>query len=418
MGSLLRRAAIAGLLLGPVAALAADEHWGYTYKGIDVTVDGNGALAVNLARYCVRLDAMLTKILGIGTNYRVPTRLYALPGAQIKRLAGGDYESAYLDSSYDNTVLMDSSSNPEGRRYWGAFFGYTATLLASDKLLRGPGWYMIGVPSVFADTVFEGSHVKLGNITPGFADTLTNGGSLIPMRTFLTMKQHDAMLKGKRDLEMFDAESWFLARLVFVEGHHRSEFGRYLDLMRAGKSEPEAFSASFRISYEDLDKEIQLAMHERAHVYIMDTPPDPLPKTEGAQRLSAAEFKARLAQAYGDYGHAAAAIDLANEALREEPDNQRALRALARAQLDAHAYPEALAAVDRMGGHEQSAAGYADRAAVLAALAQVAARGEAQLPVDAVTLRRRAKEDYERALAADGEDRRSRDALAGLAAPP
>ena len=54
---------------------------------------------------------------------------------------------------------------------------------------------------------------------------------------------------------------------------------------------------------------------------------------------------------------------------------------------------------------------------IIVELAQAAARGEAQLPVDAVTLRRRAKEDYERALAADGEDRRARDALAQLAAP-
>ena len=47
-------------------------------------------------------------------------------------------------------------------------------------------------------------------------------------------------------------------------------------------------------------------------------------------------------------------------------------------------------------------------------LAGAAASGQATLSVDAATLKRRAKEAYERAIAADSEDRRSRDGLTRL----
>jgi len=107
-------------------------------------------------------------------------------------------------------------------------------------------------------------------------------------------------------------------------------------------------------------------------------------------------------------------VQLANQALQAEPANESALRALAQAQLARGAYGEALAAVDKLAAQGASAAASADSAAILAGLARAAASGRATLSVDAATLKRRAKEAYERAIAADSEDRRSRDGLTRL----
>jgi len=49
----------------PAAAPAADDYWGYSYRNVDVTASGTNAYTVNIARYCVRLDTMLTRILSI-----------------------------------------------------------------------------------------------------------------------------------------------------------------------------------------------------------------------------------------------------------------------------------------------------------------------------------------------------------------
>ncbi|MGH8277218.1 MAG: hypothetical protein ACRETH_11045, partial [Steroidobacteraceae bacterium] len=111
-------------------------------------------------------------------------------------------------------------------------------------------------------------------------------------------------------------------------------------------------------------------------------------------------------------------VQLANEALQADAANETALRALALAQLARGAYAESLAAVDRLTTHGGSPGANADSAEVLAGLARAAAGGEVTLPVDAATLRRRAKQAYQRALAADGADRRSRDGMSRLASAP
>jgi len=415
MGFLCRAALLFGLALS-AAAPAADDYWGYAYRNIDVTASGTGAYAVNLARYCVRLDSLLTQILSIRASDRLPTHLYALPAGQMKRYTAGDYSSVYHSSGYDVTVIMDSSEVPNGRHYWGAYFGYTATLLSSDRLLGGPDWYMVGVPSVFADAVFEGAKVKIGNVTPGFAYTLTTGGALIPMRTFLGLRQRDAEAKGKHFLDMYDAEAWYLAREVFVERLHRAEFGKYLDLMRRGTDEPAAFAASFAISYEDLDRELAQGMRERAHVYIMDAPDDPSAGSAIAARLDATEVKARLALLSVRYQHGPDALQLAGEVRQKAPGNETALRALALALLAKGAYPEALAAVDQLLAQGASDAARADCAYVLEGLARATAQGDAHL--DAAALRERALAEYRHALSSDVTDRRSRDGLARLEHSP
>jgi hypothetical protein len=396
------------------ASYAGDEYWQYSSGNIDVTAAGSDKYAVYLVRSCIQLDVMLTRILGITASYRLPTHIYSLPAVELKKFTGQDSPASYRSSGYENTVLMDSAGIP-GRRYWGAYFGYTASLLASDRLLGGPDWYRIGVPAVFADTVFDGRHAKIGNITPVFAAAL--GGTLIPMRTFLSLRQHDAEAKGRPYSELYSAEAWYLAREIFIEGKHRAEFDKYLDLMRGGTGEPEAFAATFKITYEDLDKELVRGMSEPGHHYILDIPEAPAIAVP-PQRLIPAEVQARYALVAVRYGAGPDPVQLANAALQLDGANETALRALALAQLKRNAYAEALAAVDKLSAPGESAGAYGVSAEVLAALARAAASGTVTLTVDAATLRTRAGDDYRRVLAVNGDDRRAHDGLIQLGISP
>jgi hypothetical protein len=280
------------LLLVPLGVLAGDsQYWGYTYRNVEVTAAGNGTYAVNLARYCVRLDGMLRRIFGIDTTARPPVHLYALSQAQVRQLLGDEDLVSYRISDDGVTVLISNVPGSDSD-YWGAYFGYTAALLETDDRLRGPDWYSLGVPLVFASTKYHGDRAQLGIVEHSYARTLGQGSDLIPLRSFLSMKR--ATIYGNAAVrKIYDAEAWGLAHEVFVEGWRRSEFTRYLELMRRGSSEADAFATAFKVSYEQLDKDFYSALRQRVFVFNMDAP-DPDAAGAAAQLLGAEELKARL----------------------------------------------------------------------------------------------------------------------------
>ena len=241
---------------------------------------------------------MLTRILGIRTSERPPVHLYALPPAQVRQFLGdGDRVSFRISPAGD--IILTSNVREFDSDYWGAYYGYTAALLASDSRLSGPDWYRAGLPLVFASTKYRGDHAQLGTVQFGYAVTLGQGGSLIPMRTFLSLKRA-TIGDNAATLKVYDAEAWGLAHEIFIESWHRTEFAKYLELMRQGRQEPEAFAASFNMTYEQLDKEFAYALRQRALVYAMDAP-DSGAAGETAQPLSAEEVKARLALLAAQY---------------------------------------------------------------------------------------------------------------------
>jgi hypothetical protein len=280
-------------MLIPLAALAGEDHYfGYTYRNVEVTAAGSGVYAVNLARYCVRLDGMLSRILGIAATDRAPVHLYALPEGRVRELLGDASFTSYRFSS-DGATILTSNVTAHDSEYWGAYYGYTAALLASDGRFTGPDWYLLGVPLVFAATKYEGNRAHLGIVDRGYGRQLGQGSSRIPMRKFLSLKRA-TIFDDEATRRIYDAEAWGLAHEIFVEGWHRAEFNKYLELMRQGTAEPEAFAASFNVTYEQLDKDFAYTVDRgRALVYTLQSP-DPEAAGATAEPLSAAQLKERL----------------------------------------------------------------------------------------------------------------------------
>lgn len=290
----MRRALLsAALLLIPLSALAGEDHYfGYTYRNVEVTAAGSGVYAINLARYCVRLDGMLSRILGITATDRAPVHLYALPEGRVRELLGDASFTSYRFSAAGATILT-SNVTAHDSEYWGAYYGYTAALLASDGRFTGPDWYLLGVPLVFAATKYEGNRAHLGMVDRGYGRQLGQGSSRIPMRRFLPLKRA-TIFDDEATRRIYDAEAWGLAHEIFVEGWHRAEFNKYLELMRHGTAEPEAFAASFSVTYEQLDKDFAYTVDRgRALVYTLQSP-DPEAAGAVAEPLSGAELKERL----------------------------------------------------------------------------------------------------------------------------
>lgn len=409
--ALVRALAVPLLAAGP-AAWAATDYWAYQYKNIDVTVAGNGDYARHVARNAYRLGAALTQILNFRSDSRLPTHIYVLPDEQIVELLGSSGSSNYNSSGYDATVIA-SRGTGNGDAYWGAYFGYVGSVLAGDGAQRYPYWFRLGVPEVFASTEFDHARIRTGGIAPGYALTVASG-TLIPLRTFLGMQAQDAQLQTGPLGEMFAAESWYLTREILVEGRHRDEFSRYLELLHQGRSEPAAFAASFNVSYEDLDKMLHGDRRVAAHVFVLTSPADESPDAAPPRKLTPPEMQARLALANLQAGRRAQALQLADAALHADAASELALRVVAEAELEEGNYPASFAAVDRLSGSALSPDGMAESAAILTVLASAVTGGHATLAVDAPKLLWFAQHYYQSAIEANRDDLRSWAGLAGL----
>jgi tetratricopeptide (TPR) repeat protein len=408
-----RAALLAGLalLLSPGAPGA--DYWAYQYKHIDVTVAGSSGYARNVARNADRLDAAVSRLLNFRSRERLPTHIFVLPDEEIVKLLGASGTATYSTTGYDTTVIA-SAGRSDDDRWWGLYFGYAGALLAGDGALRYPYWFRLGVPELFATTTFDHDRMRTGGVASGYAATVADG-TLIPLRTFLALEEQDAELKAPATAGMFAAQSWFLTREVLIEGRHREEFSHYLALLGEGRGEHAAFSASFNVSYEDLDRMLRDDRRISAHVAVLPSPTDARPDAAPPRKLAGPEVAARLAAVNLAAGQREAALRLAGQALAADPANEMALCTAMEAQLLNWNYGAVLAAANALVAHgKPSSHALAERAAAVTILASAVSAGHADLGVDAPTLLRHAREDYQAALAANPEDLRSWSGLAGL----
>jgi tetratricopeptide (TPR) repeat protein len=399
------------LLLCPYSHASGTEgYWTYAYEDFDVTTDRGGDRAVALAHHIARFDKAVSRILQLADT-RLPTHIYELPEDQAKQLFGREGAAGFNFTGYEVTVVAQSGALRE-KPNWGPLFGYMGSLLLDGRGLRYPHWFLIGVPLLFAETEFDGFQIKTGGIALGAARALA--GSLIPMRTFLSLHSDDPQLKDANYRALYEAESWYLAYEIYVQRKFQPEFKQYLELTSGGKSDAEAFAASFKITYEDLDKFLVIAKRDPARLFIVPIPLEP-PDPSAPQRLSAAEGEARLAELNLLWQRRPEALRLVTLALQLNSQNEAALRVLARVSVqDAH-FEVALNAVDKlMAATTPSVAALTDSGEVLSRLAQAVTRKQHSIGVDTDILARRAKEAFERALSLDGEFLRAWAGLANL----
>jgi tetratricopeptide (TPR) repeat protein len=406
--------AIASILSTAAGPAVAEDYWSYSLGSVEVvTADGSGR-AVALAQNLMRFDAALAQILEVPAVH-LPTHVYELPSRVTAELLGDPRLTSYRSSDYEVTVLTGVTPLGSGMHNWGPLFGYAGARVATGRAARSPHWFKIGVPDLFATTEFDFNRVKTGGLNRAEVVALA-GKKLIPTRVLLRLDASDPQLTSQQFRTLFQAESWYLAREVFVEAMLRPEFGRYLDLIRDGSSEPEAFTASFKLSYEDLDKRLYDALSRPIHIYVLNVPHG-APAEGEARRLSPAEADARLAEIYLRSHQADGAQRLVDQALREDPTSELALRVRARLSLRREEFGAALADADKLATlPAPSAPGLTDRGEILMRLAAAVSNGDASVGADAATLDEHARAAFEDAVHADPEELRAWADLAGITA--
>jgi hypothetical protein len=289
------------LYIGPARA---EPYWSYAYGGIDVTAAGEAKYAHDVAHNVHRLELTARKLLDSDSDSTLaPTHIYSLDHSTFLRLRPQErysplfhtltqVTSAFRMHDGENYVFMDAADE---RRYYGAYFGLAGSILASQKL-RYPRWYLVGFARMLAPTQIRETDVTVGKVDEWMAKAVRAWKlKFIPVRVLLTADETAPALAGDLMTEKYAAECWLLVHLITIEGLHKSEFAQYLQLLSSGTPPAEAFSASFKISYEDLDKMLRNAMDKGTIRTLSFTVPDE-PDTNAPRQLSAAEADARLAE--------------------------------------------------------------------------------------------------------------------------
>jgi hypothetical protein len=295
--------AAALLLLGVTSIAQAQGYFSYSYQGIDVMA-GDAVYARTLAHNVHRLDVAARRLLEWDAGAPLPpTHVYALHHPAFLKLAP-PYQFAptfqmvtHVTSAFDirngeNYAYVDASASSD---YSGAYFGLAGSILASGGR-RYPAWFTNGFARMIAPTQIHGTKVTVGRVDAWLAEVVKSWSlKFISTRSLLTMSPHDEVLKADLMQQKYAAECWLLVHLITIEGLYKSEFAQYLRLLDAGKDPSDAFAASFKVSYEELDKTLKDAIDKGSIRLLSFDVPDQS-DTDQPRQLSAAEADSRIAR--------------------------------------------------------------------------------------------------------------------------
>jgi tetratricopeptide (TPR) repeat protein len=406
------------MTIGAPFAASGATYWVYSYKGMDVTSSGGAENAKNIAHDLSRLDTAITAVLRIkSSDWRPPTRVYVMPESVFSMVRGkkDDSLSLYIPGRLGNVIEINAS-NTRADEMYGAFFGYTGSVLLNAYSFRYPPWFVRGLSETFGASVISSGKVSIGEASPARVRPLLSE-KLIPMRELLALHFDDPQLRSPNYFALYNAESWLLVHLIVLEGKYHSNFFNYFLLLDQGQEEAKAFAASFDVSYEDLDKMLNAVVRagkiQISKVAIADEPDPGL-----ATRLTDAEAAGRLAAVAATHGaNSDQALQMANEAIALGPKNPDALFALAHVQFQRADYTAALQATDKLCSLDSpTQKTLANCGRLFSRLAGAVLGKKATLDVEGQALRERSRGYYDKAITMDSEDIGSYEGMADLLA--
>jgi hypothetical protein len=294
---------VALLLLGITSIAQAQGYFSYTYQGIDVMA-GDAGYARTLAHNVYRLGVAARRLLEWDAGAALPaTHVYALHHPAFVKLAPPgqfaptfqmvtEVTSAFAIRNGENYAYLDAAASSD---YSGAYFGLAGSILLREGR-RYPQWFSTGFARMLAPTQIRGTKVTVGRVDGWLAEVVKSWNlRFISTRSLLTMSPDDQVLKADLMQEKYASECWLLVHLITIEGLYKSEFTQYLRLLDAGKDPSDAFAASFKVTYEELDKTLKDAIDKGAIRLLSFDVPDES-DTDQPRQLSAAEVDSRMAR--------------------------------------------------------------------------------------------------------------------------
>jgi tetratricopeptide (TPR) repeat protein len=327
------------LLAGNQAAHAKERPW-IELKSRNFLAISNAEQeeAVALIRDLELFRSVVLKITNTRVyEARVPTIIYLFGDR-------GSYASFRLSRNVAGYAVLKAHGN------YIAIDGSSKTLEASNIvhheyvhfLVRNAGgfhyplWYEEGFAEFLSTVEVDGDQVMIGNI-PALRAQLLSNARLIPFETVTSARSYDDLSSKSR--AMFYAQSWLLVHYLVtgdlykdgIEKPRLPELIRYLELVNQGLESSEAIEQAFEGGekglLEGVRKHRRRRRFRRLAIPVSSLPPVEEPTVRRMAGSEVSRYLGELALQLGPE-HQEQALDLFERAVRDAPDDARALAGL------------------------------------------------------------------------------------------
>jgi len=173
--------------------------------------------------------------------------------------AGQDFVAIRTDVAGSD----DAGENP----YSTAYEGYVDIVLNASFPGQLPFWFQRGLREFFGNTLVREKDVHIGRLIKRHLERL-NAGSRYSLPELMAIDADSRSYREEGDRRVFEAQSWLLVHYLFFgeNGANLPKLNRYADLLRGGRSGPDAFREAFG-DVEPLEKGFNLYLSRQLYRY-------------------------------------------------------------------------------------------------------------------------------------------------------
>ncbi len=232
-------------------------------------------------------------------------------------------------------ILLDMSVEDPWRV---VFHEYGHQLLNGNISFRAQPWFDEGFAEFFSTIQANGNKVDVGRPSSSNAMLLQQNRLMKTTDLFQVQQQSSTYNESGDRRSIFYAESWLVVHYIFDQ-HLMPKLAQYFDLaLNQHKPVDQAIETAFGMPPSAFDKAIDRYLHADSYMYY----PVPVPANfDGSsytvKPVTALDVSAVLADVHlHSPDHADAAMQEFQDILKQQPDNQAALRGLGYAYLRKH----------------------------------------------------------------------------------
>lgn len=283
------------VLLAPLAQAALPfppekERWvSLRADEFEIFSNASDAKTVDIATELLRMRDALGKLTRLSVRSPLPTRVFIFNNERtfapyrdaLFRRKMAAVTGLFMGGEDGNAILINADSGEGVDRV----IFHELTHYFSKNSFRGlPLWFSEGLAEYYSTFHTSGDEVSLGRPVAEHVHWL-RAQSLIPLRELFATTEESPTYNEAVRSGVYYAQSWALVHyLLRSSDERRTQLGTFLDLLDQGKQLDDAFATAFKMTYDQLERELQAYVRRFSFAYtrysLADVPTRELPKPE------------------------------------------------------------------------------------------------------------------------------------------